>query len=186
MKKIFAFLLILTLALFTITSVAFANDYKQLEKKNTRYLLCKKEREIGSATVEFYVTYYSPELWKLHKENAMEVNVETTSDFLTDIRDEDAVIFKIRIKNNAPPIQLNPLNSMITLRIDNKRYKSTEHDINLSREFQGENEGYVYFPRFDPKTGADVLKNAKRIWFELSTLISPVMQGQTPSLRWDL
>lgn len=186
MKKTFTLLMVLALVLHAITSIAFANDYKQLEKKNTRYLLCKNDKQAGSSIVEFYVTYYSPELWKLHKENTNIASTINTSDFLTTLREEETIAFKIRIKNNASPIELNPINSMITLRVDNKKYKSVEHDISLSYSFQGENEGYIYFSRFDSKTGKDVLKNAKRIWLELRPQISPTMEGKLPSLRWDL
>ncbi len=186
MKRIAVLLTMLVIAFASMTSIANADTYKQLEKKNTKYLMCKNDKEVGSSTIEFWVTYYSPELWKLHKEKTKTVTTDTASSFLTTLRDDETVAFKIRITNNAPPIELNPINTMITLRVDGKKYKSIDNDLNLSYSFQGENEGFIYFPRFDKKTGKDIFKNAKRIWLDFDTVISPVMQGSSPSLRWDL
>lgn len=186
MKRIAVLLTMLVIIFASMTSIANADTYKQLEKKNTRYLMCKNNDEGPTATIEFWVTYYSPELWKLHKENNKVTKTDSASDFLTTLRDEQLVVFKIRIDNNAHPIQLNPLNSFVTLRVDKKTFKSEESDLILSREFQGENEGYIYFSRIDKKTGKDIFKNAKHIWLELSYAISPVMEGKSLRLMWNL
>lgn len=174
------------LLLFVLTAMGTAADLKQLEKKNTKYIKFENPKETASSTIEFWITYYTPELWKLYNEENKSAKTESSSDFLKGIKEEENIAFKVRIDNNASPIELNPITAMIKLRVKNKYYTIEDFDTELSFSFQGENEGFIYFPRHDKKTGADILKDAKEIWIELSPSISPVMQGRFEGLRWKL
>lgn len=186
MKRFVTSILAISLLVFALTTMAMSAELSQLEKKNTKYIKFINTQETASSTIEFWVTYYTPELWKLYNEKNKPAKTETTSVFLKGLMEEETVAFKVKIDNNASPIELNPISAMIKLRANNKYYTIENSDVELSYSFQGENEGFIYFPRHDKKTGADILKDAKEIWIELSPSISPVMQGRLESLRWKL
>ena len=187
MKRRLISLFIMSLFVFLVfVPSARADDFKKLEKENTRYIFYENTRETASSTVEFWVTYYTPELWKLEKEKNKDLVKEGSSEFIKSVLEEETLAFKVRIENNASPIELNPISGMITLRVGKKIYRIVDSDIELSYSFQGENEGFIYFLRYDKKTGEDILKDAKSFWIELNPRISPVMQGRLESLRWNL
>ena len=61
-----------------------------------------------------------------------------------------------------------------------------DYDKRFNFKFQGEKEGLVYFPRFDEKTGKDLLKGAKTVRLEFSSAISSVLDSKTPYFLWDV
>jgi len=56
-----------------------------------------------------------------------------------------------------------PFDRHISLWIDNKRYDPTDYDKRFNVKILGDRDGMVWFPRYDPKTGAELLKGAKDI-----------------------
>ena len=53
--------------------------------------------------------------------------------------------------------------------------------------FQGKKEGLVYFPRYDEKTGKDILEGVKNVTLELSGTISPALtRGNATRFMWDV
>ena len=83
-------------------------------------------------------------------------------------------------------MHLGPFDVMVKLRIGNKVYKPVDYDKRFNFKFQGEKEGLVYFPRFDEKTGKDLLKGAKTVRLEFSSAISSVLDSKTPYFLWDV
>ena len=83
-------------------------------------------------------------------------------------------------------MHLGPFDIMVKLRIGSKLYKPADYDKRFNFRFQGEKDGLVYFPRFDEKTGKDLLKGAKSVTLELSSAISPVTRGSIVKFMWDV
>ena len=63
-----------------------------------------------------------------------------------------------------------------------------DYDKRLNFAFQGEKDGLIYFSRFDPKTGKNILDGKSRVTIELSPGISPLIAGRGRQARffWDI
>ena len=81
---------------------------------------------------------------------------------------------------------LGPFDIMVKLRIAGKTYKPTDYDRRFNFKFQGKKEGLIFFPRFDEKTGKDLLKGVKNVSLEFVSAISPILEGKTISFIWDI
>ena len=58
----------------------------------------------------------------------------------------------------------------------------------MNFSFQGEKDGLVFFNRFDPKTGKNILEGQKRVTIELSPGISTLISSRGSKARffWDI
>ena len=61
-----------------------------------------------------------------------------------------------------------------------------DYDKRFNFKFQGKKDGLVYFPRYDEKTGKDLLKGVKSVRLIFSPSISPVVEGRRPEFMWDV
>ncbi|MEG2185577.1 MAG: hypothetical protein RRY12_12930, partial [Cloacibacillus sp.] len=102
------------------------------------------------------------------------------------IRLNEVIPIQIKFINNGPTMYLGPFDIMIKMRLGNKTYKAVDYDKRLNFKFQGEKEGLVYFPRFDEKTGKDLLKGVKQARIEMLSSISPITDGKDTTFVWDV
>ena len=94
---------------------------------------------------------------------------------------------QIEFNNNAETMYMGPFDIMAKLTIKNKAYKPVDYDKRLNFKFQGKKEGLVYFPRYDEKTGKDLLEGVKTVSLELRSAIAPtITKGQPIKFLWDV
>ena len=128
------------------------------------------DREDDISNLEIRVTYYSAEFIEAYIQKEADANLWTQQEaddykykFLKALRLDEMIPVQIYFNNNGPTMHLGPFDIMVSLRIKNKSYKPVDYDKRFNFAFQGKKEGLVFFPRYDEKTGKDLLEGVKRI-----------------------
>jgi len=194
LRKKIAILMFISIfiTVFTASAFAAADPFDQVLKRWTKDRKYVDENNISNLTV--YATYYSTEFIEAYIQSQAQKNLwtkEETEDykykFLSALRLKEAIPVQIRFVNNAETMYLGPFDIMVKLRIGNTLYKPIDYDKRFNFRFQGEKEGLVFFPRFDSKTGKDLLKGIKNVTLELSSNISPnLTKGNVTKFLWDV
>jgi len=143
--------------------------------------------------LEIFVTYYSAEYIEAYVQSQAQKNMWTQNEtddykykFLGALQLNETIPVQIKFINNGPSMYLGPFDIMVKLRIGNNLYKPVDYDKRFNFKLQGEREGLVYFPRYDKKTGKDLLKGAKNISIEISSAVSPILNGKEQKFFWNV
>ena len=151
--------------------------------------------EDGTSNLTVSVTYYSAELIEAEIQNEAKKNLWTQDEmerfkyrYLNTLNLSEMIPIKVEFVNNGPTMHPGPFDKMIELKIGNKKYEPVDYDKRLNFAFQGEKDGLIYFSRFDPKTGKNILDGKNRVTIELSPGISPLIAGRGRQARffWDI
>ena len=193
MKKIVCFLLLAIIFSFiSITNVttAEAASYDQILQRWTK---SRKIVDDDGGNLEIRATYYSAEYIEALMQKESQANLWTENEaenykynFLQALRLDEMIPVEIEFINNAATMFLGPFDIMVKLRIGSKTYKPIDYDKRFNFRFQGKKNGLVYFPRFDEKTGKDLLSGVKSVRLELSPSISPLTEGSDTMFVWDV
>ena len=169
---------------------AYAASFDQVLQRWTK---SRKIVDEDGANLEVRATYYSAEFIEALIQKESEANMWTQSEaedykynFLGALRLNEMIPIQIEFINNGPTMYLGPFDIMVKLRIGNKLYKPVDYDKRFNFRFQGKKEGLVYFPRYDEKTGKDLLKGVKSVRLEFSPSISPLTDGSEIVFIWDV
>ena len=152
------------------------------------------DREDDISNLEIRVTYYSAEFIEAYIQKEADANLWTKQEaddykykFLKALRLDEMIPVQIYFNNNGPTMHLGPFDIMVSLRIKNKSYKPVDYDKRFNFAFQGKKEGLVFFPRYDEKTGKDLLEGAKTVTLEMRGTISPSLtNGNVTRFQWDV
>lgn len=189
-KRISVVLMFAFLLALVSVSVAEAAAFDQVLQRWTK---SRKIVDPDGANLEIRATYYSAEFIEALIQKEAQANLWTQQEaddykfnFLGALRLQEMVPIQVEFINNGPTMYLGPFDIMIKLRIGNKLYKPVDYDKRFNFRFQGKKEGLVYFPRYDEKTGKDLLKGVKNVRLELSPNISPLTRGSDTIFIWDI
>ena len=145
------------------------------------------------SNLEVRATYYSAEFIEALMQKEAKDNLWTAQEadeykynFLKALRLEEMIPIQVEFVNNGPTMHLGPFDIMAYLYIGNKRYKMSDYDKRFNFKFQGKRDGLIYFPRFDEKTGKDLLKDAKQVRLVFLQTISPITDGKNTTFVWDI
>lgn len=191
--KISSWIKVITIAIFITaicaTAYAAAIDNILLRwRKSALY-------EDNTSNLTVAVTYYSAELVEAEIQSEAEKNLWTQDElerykyrYLQTLNLAEMIPIKVEFVNNGPTMYPGPFDKMIDMKIGNKTYEPVDYDKRLNFSFQGEKDGLVFFNRFDPKTGKDILDGQKRVTIEISSGISPLIAGRGKRARffWDI
>lgn len=187
-NRIYVFLLTLILLIFSVSNIAFAASYDQVISRWTKEQYFSNE--FGN-NLTITCTYYSAEFIEAYIQAEAQKNLWTQSEtenykynFLQALQLSDMIPIHIKFLNNGPTMHLGPFDIMVKLRIGNKLYKAVDYDKRFNFRFQGEMEGLIYFPRYDEKTGKDLLKGAKTVRLEFNSAISGILDNKQPYFIW--
>ena len=193
MKKLTKLLIILGLLfgnLSTLTAPSFADTFDQVLQRWTK---SRKIVDEDGANLEVRATYYSAEFIEALVQKEAKDNLWTQQEaddykykFLSSLKLDELIPIQIEFINNGPTMFLGPFDIMVKLRIAGKTYKPVDYDRRFNFKFQGKKEGLVFFPRFDEKTGKDLLKGVKNVSIEFVPAISPILEGRNISFIWDI
>lgn len=151
--------------------------------------------EENTSNLTVAVTYYSAELVEAEIQAEAEKNLWTQDELerykyrhLQTLNLAEMIPIKVEFVNNGPTMYPGPFDKMIEMRIGNKTYEPVDYDKRMNFSFQGEKDGLVFFNRFDPKTGKNILDGQKRVTIEISSGISPLIAGRGKRARffWDI
>jgi hypothetical protein len=138
-------------------------------------------------------TYYSAEFIEATIQQEADRNLWTADEldrykyqFLKTLNIEETIPVKLAFDNRGAALHMAPFGEQVWLGIGGKRYKPKDYDPRLNMRVIDKIEGLVYFPRFDEKTGKDLLKGAKSVKLEISGSISMTMRAKTAEFIWDV
>ena len=192
MKKLFyavAALFAMSLVFAPVPSYADAFDnILQRWTKSVRH----EDVEFGG-NLEVIATYYSAEYIEAMVQKEAKDNLWTDDEmenfkyrFLSTLRLDEMIPIHVEFINNGPTMHMGPFDVMVKLRIKNKLYKAVDYDKRFNFSFQGKKDGLIFFPRYDEKTGKDLLEGVKNVRLEFSTAISPLLEGRDITFMWDV
>ncbi|OUO90987.1 hypothetical protein B5F39_13500 [Cloacibacillus sp. An23] len=184
---------IFTIAVF-ITAICAAAYAASLDNILMRWRKTAKYED-GTSNLTVAVTYYSAELVEAEIQAEAEKNLWTQDElerykyrYLQMLNLSEMIPIKVEFVNNGPTMHPGPFDKMIDMTIGNKTYEPADYDKRLNFPFQGEKDGLVFFNRFDPKTGKNILDGQKRVTITLSPGISAIIssRGRNARFFWDI
>ena len=151
-------------------------------------------RDDNISRLEIRATYYSAEFIEAYIQREAEANLWTEQEtedykykFLQALRLDEMIPVQIEFNNNGPTMHLGPFDIMVSMMIGGKSYKPVDYDKRFNFAFQGKKDGLVYFPRYDERTGRDLLEGVKSVTLELRGSISSSMtRGNATRFIWDV
>ena len=191
--KFSSWIKVLTITIF-ITAICAAAYAATIDNILLRWRKTSKFED-GTSNLTVSVTYYSAELIEAEIQNEAKKNLWTQDEmerfkyrYLNTLNLSEMIPIKVEFVNNGPTMHPGPFDKMIELKIGNKKYEPVDYDKRLNFAFQGEKDGLIYFSRFDPKTGKNILDGKNRVTIELSPGISPLIAGRGRQARffWDI
>ena len=191
MKKSHTLLLALaSLLVLLVTTASYASAFKPVI---ARWSKEQKFQTLEGANLTITATYYSAEFIEAFIQNEAEKNLWTQQEtddykynFLKALQLDESIPVQIKFLNNGPTMHMGPFDIMVKMRLGNKLYAPRDYDKRFNFKFTGEKEGLVYFPRYDEKTGKDLLKGVKTARLELSSGVSTTLEGKTVTFLWDV
>ena len=148
----------------------------------------------GDQEVRLKATYYSNEYVEALVASEAEKNLWTADEaenfkytLLKNLNLSESIPFRIDIYVRGVPMYAGPFDKHITMMVGNKKYSPIDYDKRFDFRILGARDGIVYFPRYDPKTGKDILEGAKdvRVVFDKSISIAMASRGNVTWV-WDL
>ena len=148
----------------------------------------------GAQEVKLNVTYYANEYVEALVNSEAEKNLWTQDEMenyrytlLKTLNLQESIPFHIDLYVSGVPMYPAPFDKHIYLMIGKKKYTPSDYDKRFNFKISGGRDGMVYFPRYDPKTGADLLKGAKdiRLFFDASITYAQAGKGDFMWI-WDI
>ena len=190
MKKHFLSAIFALLVFFAAAVSASAASYNPIL---ARWSKEQKFQNIEGANLTIRATYYSAEFTEALVQSEADKNMWTKQEaedykynFLKALQLDQYIPIQIKFVNNGPTMHAGPFDIMVKLRLGNKLYKPADYDKRFNFGFVGEKEGLVYFPRYDEKTGKDLLKGVKTAKLEFNSGVSTTLEGKTVTFLWDI
>ncbi|MBQ6434501.1 MAG: hypothetical protein IJM82_05645 [Synergistaceae bacterium] len=192
-KKVSAFLISITAITFLIVTESFA-----AEKVNPVLEAWSHEnffRDTSSEqSLKIKATYYSNEYVEALIQSEAEKNLWTNDEMenykytlLKNLNLAECIPFHLDMYVRGIPMYAAPFDKHITLRIGKNKYEPIDYDRRFNFKILGARDGMVYFPRYDPKTGKEILEGAKeiRLIFDSSVSLAASTNGDIIWI-WDL
>ncbi len=168
--------------------------------QNLEPILKAWSRETHSATrggdeeITIKATYYSAEYIEALVQSEAERNMWTADEsenykysLLKNVNLSEAIPIHIEIAVRGAPVYLQPFDKHIQLMVNGKKYAPTDYDKRFNFKLIGARDGMVYFPRYDEKTGKDILSGAKELRVIFDGSVSHALMGQGSVVWiWDL
>ena len=161
--------LMLALALCLGTLPALAADDEPEAMKRWTHTTDTADRE-GDQNLRIKVVYYANEYVEALVNSEAEKNLWTQDEMenykytlLKTLNLSESIAFHLDIHVQGIPIYAAPFDKHISLMIGKNRYTPSDYDKRFNFKILGDRDGMVWFPRYDPKTGKDLLEGAKDI-----------------------
>ena len=145
-------------------------------------------------TLRVKVTYYSNEYVEALVNAEAEKNLWTNDEMenykytlLKNLNLAESIPFHVSLYVRGTPMYPAPFDKHIKMRVGKNVYEPIDYDKRFNFKILGGRDGIVYFPRYDPKTGKDVLEGARDVRLTLDANISHALYGRGDvTWVWDL
>ena len=142
-------------------------------------------------TLKIKVTYYSNEYVEALIQDEAEKNLWTNDEMenykytlLKNLNLAECIPFHIDMYVQGVPMYPGPFDKHIAMRVGKKKYAPTDYDRRFNFKILGPRDGMVFFPRYDPDTGKDVLEGARDIRLALDSSISYAASTKGGDVVW--
>ena len=148
----------------------------------------------GDQSVKIKATYYSNEYVEALVMSEAEKNLWTADEMenykytlLKNLNLAESIPFHIDIYVRGIPMYAGPFDRHVTMMVGKTKYSPIDYDKRFNFKIQGPRDGMVFFPRYDPKTGKEILDGARdvRLIFDSSISIAMAPRGDVTWV-WDL
>ncbi|MBQ7220295.1 MAG: hypothetical protein IJS28_04870 [Synergistaceae bacterium] len=148
----------------------------------------------GDQSIRVKATYYSNEYVEALIASEAEKNLWTADEMenykytlLKNLNLGECIPFHIDIYVRGLPMYAGPFDKHITMMVGKKRYQPVDYDKRFNFKILGPRDGMVYFPKYDPKTGKEILAGAKdvRLIFDSAISVALSPRGDVTWV-WDL
>ena len=148
----------------------------------------------GDQTVKVKATYYSNEYVEALVASEAEKNLWTADEMenykytlLKNLNLGECIPFHVAINVQGLPMYAGPFDKHITMMVGKNKYQPVDYDKRFNFKIQGSRDGMVFFPRYDPKTGKELLAGARDVRLVLDSAISVAMAPRGDFMWvWDL
>ena len=148
----------------------------------------------GDQSVRIKATYYSNEYVEALVASEAEKNLWTADEMenykytlLKNLNLGECIPFHIDMYVRGIPMYAGPFDKHITMMVGRKKYTPIDYDKRFNFKIQGPRDGMVFFPRYDPKTGKEVLEGARDVRLVFDSAVSIAMAGRGDiTWVWDL
>ena len=148
----------------------------------------------GDQSISLKATYFSNEYIEALVTSEAEKNLWTADEMenykytlLKNLNLGETIPFHIDMYVRGIPIYAQPFDKHVTLMVSGKKYTPVDYDKRFNFKILGARDGMVYFPRYDPKTGKEILAGAKDVRLIFDSAISVALAGKGDVLWvWDL
>jgi hypothetical protein len=179
----------------TLMVVLFAVSSGADEAARSKWVLTREFKDkdfIG--TMNFSVTYFSSEYIQASMLTEAEKNLWTTDElenykyqYLKTLNLDEYIPFLVEIDNNGPAMHMSPFGDQFTLWVGKKQVKPVDYDKRFNFALTGKREGFLYFPRFDEKTGKSILEGVDTIRLVVHSGISALSsKGSNFDFIWNI
>ena len=194
-KKLSASLIFLLLIIFTASSSYAAKKVEKVDPAlKAWYHETEAQNREGDQSLKLRITYYSNEYIDNLITTEAEKNLWTADEtenfkytFLKNLNLSEAIPFHVDLYVTGTPMYAGPFDKHITMMVGGKKYQPIDYDKRFNFKILGARDGMVFFPRYDPKTGKEILAGAKDVRIIFDSSISHALDGKKDILYvWDL
>lgn len=161
-------------------TVAQAVDFKAIEAKWQKSRELRDEEMSVKISVIWYAGEYIQALFQQQAEKNLWTQSETDKyayEFLNSLQLDQYIPVMVAIENTGDKMHMAPFDKQVVLWIGEKRYAPVEYDRRFNFPLLGKVEGLVYFPKFDEKTGKNLLEGASSVKVGIRGAVTPLYTG---------
>ena len=148
----------------------------------------------GDQSITVKATYYSNEYIEALVTSEAEKNLWTADEMenykytlLKNLNLGETIPFHIDMYVRGIPVYAQPFDRHVTLMVRGKKYQPVDYDKRFNFKILGPRDGMIYFPRYDEKTGKEILAGAKDVRLIFDSAISVALAGKGDVVWvWDL
>ncbi len=145
----------------------------------------------GDQEVMIRATYYSNEYVEQLVNSEAEKNLWTQDEMenykytlLKNLNLAETIPIHISFTVYGMPIYAQPFDKHIHMVVGKNRYDPVDYDKRFNFKIIGDRDGMVHFPRYDPKTGKEILAGARDLRVVLDSSISYAMSSKGGDILW--
>ena len=148
----------------------------------------------GQQSLKLKITYFSNEYVDALINSEAEKNLWTNDEMenykytlLKNLNLAETIPFHVDMYVRGIPMYAGPFDKHITLMVGKKQYKPVDYDKRFNFKILGARDGMVFFPRYDEKTGKEILAGARDVRIIFDSAISHALDGRSDVIMiWDL
>jgi len=184
-----SFLGLAGLVVVVFAALAWASPFDEVIKRWSK----SKEFADKGDYLKVTVTYYSSEYIEALVQSEAEKNLWTADEMdlhkyqlLKTLNLDETIPVEFEFLVRGSSMHMAPFGDQVGLWLGGKRYKPVDYDPRLNFKVTDRITGLVHFPRYDEKTGKDLLEGVKSVKLELSPGIYVAIRASVVDFIWDI